>query len=51
MGDSEDSYETEWELADFNASESLYLLQELEELAQCANDDGEEIRKEYDDED
>lgn len=51
MGDSEDGYEAEWELADFNASNSLYLLQELEEIAQCANDEGEEIRKEYDDED
>ena len=51
MGDSEDSYETEWELADFNASNSLYLLQELEEIAQCADDEGEEIRKEYEDED
>ena len=47
MGDSEDSYETEWELADFNASNSLYLLEELEEIAECANDEGEEIRKEY----
>ena len=46
--DSEDGYEVEWELSDFNASNSLYLLQELEEIAECANDDGEEIRKEYD---
>ena len=51
LRDSEDGYESEWELADFNASNALYLLQELEEIAECANDEGEEIRKEYDDED
>ena len=47
MSDTEDSYETEWALTDFNASNAHYLLQDLEEIAKYLVESGEEIVTEY----
>ena len=47
LTDTEDSYETEWALTDFNASSAHYLLEDLEEIAQYLVDTKEEIVTEY----
>jgi len=41
--DTEDSYEYEWELDDFNASNTLYLLQQLEAVAEYISETGENV--------
>lgn len=45
--DTEDSYSYEWDLSDFNASNSLYLLDELEQIAMYIQDSGEKVVTEY----
>ena len=51
LTEQEDCGELERELAEFTATEAQYILDELEEIAICANEDGEPIRTEYEDED
>ena len=47
MSDSEDSYNPYWETADFNTSNALYLLEELEEVKELI-DGGEKLITDYD---
>ena len=46
MSDSEDSYKPYWEIADFNTSNALYLLEELEEVKELI-DGGEKLVTDY----
>ena len=46
--DSEDCYEPWWELSDFNASNALYLLEELESVIEYVKRTGEKVVKDYD---
>ena len=45
--DSEDCYEPWWELSDFNASNALYLLEELESVIEYVKKTGEKVVKDY----
>ena len=49
LSDGEDCYETEWSLDDFNANDLVYLLIELESVANYIEENGEEIVTEYPD--
>lgn len=49
MSDSEDTYSFEWQLSHFDASNALYLLEDLEEIADCVEIDGGEVVKDYPD--
>ena len=48
LRDTEDCYAMEWSLEDFNASNSNYLLEELEEIANYVEETGREVVTEYD---
>ena len=48
LRDTEDCYAMEWSLEDFNASNSNYLLEELEEIANYVEETGKEVVTEYD---
>ena len=43
LHDSEDSYNPYWELSDFNASNALYLLEELENIVDFLDENDEDI--------
>ena len=45
--DTEDSYEYEWELSDFNATNANYLLGELESIAECLVATEDDVVTEY----
>lgn len=49
LTDTEDSYSYWWDLSDFNASNSLYLLYEVEAIAQYVEESGEEVVTEEED--
>ena len=48
LRDSEDCYEPWWELSDFNASNALYLLRELEAIIDYVDRTGEKVVTDYD---
>ena len=48
LRDTEDWYAMEWNLEDFNASNSYYLLDELEEIANYVEETGREVVTVYD---
>ena len=48
LRDSEDTYEPEWELSDLNASNALYLHEELEQIADFVKESGTDVVQEYD---
>lgn len=49
LTDTEDSYSCWWDLSDFNASNSLYLLYEVEAIAEYVEESGEEVVTEEED--
>lgn len=48
LSDTEDCYSPVWELADFSATDALYLLWELEEVANYIEESGDKVVTEYD---
>lgn len=51
LHDSEDSYTPYWDLSDFNASNALYLLEELENIVDFLKENDEDIVTDWEDED
>ena len=47
LTDTEDTYEEEWDLSDLNVTDACYLLEELEEIAQWAQESHEDIVTEW----
>lgn len=48
LQDSEDCYSYVWDLSDFNASNALYLLSELEDIIKLVEEEGRPIITDYD---
>lgn len=48
LHDSEDTYNPYWELSDFNASNALYLLQELEDIIKVVSESKKKVVTDYD---
>lgn len=51
LHDSEDAYAPYWDLSDFNASNALYLLEELENIVDFLKENDEDIVTDWEDED